>query len=544
MGIYLNPGADLFLEARRSKIYVDKTAMLSELSAVLGTQQKYVCVSRPRRFGKSMAANMICAYYDHTVADEVFAGLAVARGEEFPRGRGACDVLRLNMQEFLSETESMAEFLSLLKDSLLWDLLKEYPDYDYLRRDNLRRVMETIYMETRRPFIIVIDEWDCIFREYPHDTEAQRAYLDFLRDWLKDKAYIGLAYMTGILPIKKYGTHSALNMFTEYSMEDPGAYARYVGFTEEETRALCAAYGMDFEECRAWYDGYAFPYPEAGHIYSPKSVVEAMLRQRFGSYWNQTETYEALKIYIDLNEGGLRDAIVRMMAGGREKIDTTTFSNDMTTFHSADDVMTLLVHLGYLGYDLDRGEVFIPNNEVLREYVTATKHGEEWSIISRTLQASDALLDAVLAGDEEKTAAAVAQAHLETSHIQYNDENALSYTLSLAFYSARRFYNVVRELPAGKGFADLVFLPRPRHAEKPALVVELKWDKTAMAAIRQIKEKGYAGALADYAGELLLVGISYDRRTRRHEARIERLEKPAPRGLEESVPSVDNNSKA
>ena len=190
MGIYLNPGADLFLEARRSKIYVDKTAMLFELSAVLGTQQKYVCVSRPRRFGKSMAANMICAYYDHTVADEVFAGLAVTRGEAFPRGRGACDVLRLNMQEFLSETESMAEFLSLLKDSLLWDLLKEYPDYDYLRRDNLRRVMDTVYAQTQRPFVIVIDEWDCIFREYPHDTEAQRRYLDFLRDWLKDKAYI------------------------------------------------------------------------------------------------------------------------------------------------------------------------------------------------------------------------------------------------------------------------------------------------------------------------------------------------------------------
>ena len=511
---------------------------------MLGTQQKYVCVSRPRRFGKSMAANMICAYYDHTVADEVFSGLAVARGEEFPRGRGACDVLRLNMQEFLSRSRDMASLLQRLKRIVLRDLFDVYSEVEYFDKEDLTESMQDIYAQTQRPFVIVIDEWDCIFREYPHDTEAQRAYLDFLRDWLKDKAYIGLAYMTGILPIKKYGTHSALNMFTEYSMEDPGVYARYVGFTEEETRALCAAYGMDFEECRAWYDGYSFPYPGAGHIYSPKSVVEAMLRRRFGGYWNQTETYEALKIYIDLNEGGLRDAIVRMMAGGREKIDTTTFSNDMTTFHNADDVMTLLVHLGYLGYDLDRGEVFIPNNEVLREYVTATKHGEEWSVISRTLQASDALLDAVLAGDEEETAAAVAQAHLETSHIQYNDENTLSYTLSLAFYSARRFYNVVRELPAGKGFADLVFLPRPRHAEKPALVVELKWDKGAMAAIRQIKEKGYAGALADYAGELLLVGISYDRRTRRHEARIERLEKPAPRGLEESVPSVDNNSKA
>ena len=519
MGIYLNPGADLFLEARRSKIYVDKTAMLFELSAVLGTQQKYVCVSRPRRFGQSMAANMICAYYDHTVADEVFAGLAVARGEEFPRGRGACDVLRLNMQEFLSETESMAEFLSLLKDSLLWDLLKEYPDYDYLRRDNLRRVMDTVYAQTQRPFVIVIDEWDCIFREYPHDTKAQRQYLDFLRDWLKDKEYIGLAYMTGILPIKKYGTHSALNMFTEYSMENPRNFASFVGFTEDEVEGLCAKYDMDFAECRAWYDGYRFPH--AGHIYSPKSVVEAMLSHRYDAYWNSTETYEALKVYIDLNEAGLRDAIVQMMGGASIPIDTTTFQNDMTTFTSADDVMTLLVHLGYLGYDIDRGEVFIPNNEVRREYVTATKHGEEWRIISDTLKASDDLLAAVFEKDAAAVAAGVEKAHLETSQIQYNDENALSYTLSLAFYSARRFYNIVRELPAGKGFADLVFLPRPQHAEKPALVIELKWDRAAQTAIRQIKEREYAGALADYAGEVLLVGVSYDKKTRQHEAVIE-----------------------
>lgn len=304
-------------------------------------------------------------------------------------------------------------------------------------------------------------------------------------------------------------------------MEHPDQLASFVGFTEEETKALCQQYQMNFVECRAWYDGYSFL--QCAHIYSPKSVVDAMLTHRFGSYWNRTETYEALQIYIDLNEDGLRDAIIKMMGGGRQKIDTGTFQNDMTTFHSADDVMTLLVHLGYLGYDSEKEEVFIPNNEVMREYVNATKYGDEWNIISSSIKNSDDLLQAVYDGDENKVAEGVEAAHLETSHLQYNDENALSYTLSLAFYSARRYYNIVREMPAGKGFADLTFIPRPQHVEKPAIVIELKWDKDADTAIRQIHEKNYDGSLKSYAGKLILVGINYDKKTKKHQCKIERL---------------------
>ena len=254
MGIYLNPGADLFLEAKRDEIYVDKSALIEELNKVYGKSRKYVCVSRPRRFGKTMAANMVCAYYDRTVVDEVFDRLAIAQAEDFSRYRGACDVLRINMQEFLSRAQDMAGLLSRLRRIVLRDLLRAYPDVDYFDREDLVECMQDVYQETQRPFVIVIDEWDCIFREYPHDTAAQRKYLDFLRDWLKDKAYIGLAYMTGILPVKKYGTHSALNMFTEYSMENPRGLAPFVGFTEDEVKGLCEKYGMDFAECRAWYD--------------------------------------------------------------------------------------------------------------------------------------------------------------------------------------------------------------------------------------------------------------------------------------------------
>ena len=293
MGIYLNPGAGRFLTARSSKIYVDKTALLGELDAVFGTEQRFVCVSRPRRFGKTMAANMVCAYYDRTVANEVFDGLAITMSPDFACYRGVADVLRINMQEFLSRAKDMEGLLSRLRRIVLRDLLRAYPDVDYFDREDLVECMQDVYQETQRPFVIVIDEWDCIFREYPHDTAAQREYLDFLRDWLKDKAYIGLVYMTGILPIKKYGTHSALNMFTEYSMENPGPFAPYVGFTEDEVKGLCEKYDMDFAECRAWYDGYSFP--NCDHVFSPKSVVEAMLRREYDDYWTKTERMKRSK---------------------------------------------------------------------------------------------------------------------------------------------------------------------------------------------------------------------------------------------------------
>lgn len=522
MGIYLNPGAGKFRMALNSEIYVDKSEIIAELNRMVNTEHRFVCVSRPRRFGKSLTANMISAYYDHTVdGAEVFQGLKIAKQDDFSLYQGQYDVIKINIQDFLSESNSVEEMLSRLQQRVGRDIKRVYREVDYFDLTHLADTLEDVYAETKRQFVIILDEWDCLFREYPHDNASQKLYLDFLRNLLKDKEYVALAYMTGILPIKKYGTHSALNMFTEFSMEHPDELASFVGFTEEETKELCQRYQMDFAECQAWYDGYSFP--QCAHIYSPKSVVDAMMHHRFSSYWNKTETYEALQVYIDLNEDGLRDAIVKMMGSGRQKIDTGTFQNDMTTFTSADDVMTLLVHLGYLGYDIEKEEVFIPNNEVMREYVNATKKGKEWELVSRSIKASDDLLQAVFDGDETRVAAGVEAAHLKTSHIQYNDENALSYTLSLAFYSARRYYNIVREMPAGKGFADLTFIPRPQHAEQPAIIVELKWNKDAETAIRQIQQKNYDGALRDYAGRLILVGINYDKKTKCHSCKIEKM---------------------
>ena len=354
MGSYLNPGTIEFQESLNSEIYIDKTGLIEKTNAVLRTKQKFVCISRPRRFGKSMAADMLAAYYERGEdAEELFANFAIGKAESFQKHLNQYDVLKINMQEFLSATQNIDEMLQMLKKYLIFDLKESYGQVRFRDEENLVQVMKDIYTATKHAFVILIDEWDCLFREYKEDKEAQRKYLDFLRAWLKDKAYVALAYMTGILPIKKYGSHSALNMFTEYSMTDPGNMAEYFGFTEEEVSTLCQKYSMNFEEAKAWYNGYhLITHSKNGDqrysIYNPKSVVESMLRHKFGTYWNQTETYEALKIYIQMNMDGLKDAVVEMLAGGSIPINIGTFSNDMTTFATRDDVLTLLVHLGYL----------------------------------------------------------------------------------------------------------------------------------------------------------------------------------------------------
>ena len=523
MGIYLNPGNNKFKRAVNSDIYVDKTGLIKYTNSIVDTLQSCVCVSRPRRFGKSMAADMLTAYYSKGCdSRELFSGLEIAKDESFEEHLNKYDTIFLNMQEFLSRSSNVKELLERVEGKVIRELKKQYPDVELYDENDLAETMQDIFAESECPFIVIIDEWDCIFREFKHDKAAQEIYLDFLRDLLKDKEYIYLAYMTGILPIKKYGTHSALNMFDEFSMIDPGPLAEYVGFTEKEVEALCQKYQMDINEIKNWYDGYSFE--EVESVYSPKSVVSCMRLGKLGNYWNQTETFEALQIYIDMNFEGLRDDILSMIAGETVPVNTRSFTNDMTTFRTEDDVLTLLIHLGYLGYRYADKTVFIPNEEIRSEYVSAIAVSD-WGEVSKALKNSADTLQAIWQGREEQVAEGIRQAHFETSHLQYNDENALSYTISLALYAARNFYTVHRELSGGKGFADIVYVPRKRFLDKPALVVELKWDKNAEGAIQQIKEKEYCRSLEEYKGNLLLVGINYDKKTQVHTCKIEQYRK-------------------
>lgn len=508
MGIYLNPDNEGFREAVHSKIYVDKTGLIANTNALLSTQQKYICVSRPRRFGKSMALKMLAAYYSCGCDSRaLFEGREIAQDTDFNEHLNKYDVIFLNMQQFLIEAKDH-EITEYLEQEVLDELLEEYGELLKRHEIGLAAALRKIYVKTKRKFIFLIDEWDCVMRERQQSEELQKRYLDFLRNLLKDQTCVALAYMTGILPVKKYGYHSALNMFWEYSMTNQYVFEEYTGFTKEEVMVLCAQYDMDFAKAGSWYDGYRLK--QFKHIYNPKSVVEAMICQYFSNFWTSTETYEALKIYIDMDFDGLRRDIVEMLGGGHVKVNTRSFQNDMRNFSVKDDVLTLLVHLGYLGYDLETKEVFIPNKEIIEEFENAMSTGG-WEEVMRVLMASDRLLEDTLSGAALRVAEALDRAHMEVASVlTYNDENSLACAIGLAYYSARKDYRLVREFPTGRGFADIVFLPLP-HTGKPALVVELKYDKTVHAAIQQIKDSVYTQALENYTGEILLVGINYDK---------------------------------
>lgn len=368
MGRYLNPGVDRFGKIRKAPICVDQSGLLRETNAVLSTPQKYLCVCRPRRSGKSVAAEMISAYYDRTTdAGPLFADLEIGRDPSFRKGLNHCDVIRLDLREFLQRSGMAAELPDRICCSVLSEILEEYPDCRYFDPTNLTRTMRDLFAARRTRFVIVIDDWDRIFWEYPHEVDAQRRYLDFLRDWLKDKPYVALAYLTGILPIRKYGTHSGLSMFSEYSMVRPGPLARYAGFTREEVRALCERQQMDPKECCARYGGYCLARTDGGteQLCRPGSVVKAMMQRRFEDYGNDPETGEVLKRVVDREDETLRERLARLMAGERLPVQTDGFPNDLISLAGADDVLTLLIHLGYLAYDADRHETWVPNREAL-----------------------------------------------------------------------------------------------------------------------------------------------------------------------------------
>ncbi len=519
MGIYLNPGNKSFQMSLNSKIYVDKSNLIAYTNSVINTEQRFVCVSRPRRFGKSMAASMLAAYYGKDIdSDRQFNNLLIAGEDTYHEHLNQYNVIFLNMQQFLSRTHDISKMNTLIENYLTKEILCTYSDIDYFNNSDLTGCLMDVFAATDIPFVFIIDEWDCIFREYKHDTDSQRLYLDFIRNLLKDQPYVALAYMTGILPIKKYGTHSALNMFDEFSMTNPGPLASFVGFTDQEVQILCADFQMDYDEIRRMYDGYCFE--GTTHVYSPRSVVSSLLTRSYDNFWNRTETFEALRDYIILNFNGLREIITELLAGARKKINTTTFANDMAAFSSADDVLTLLVHLGYLAYDYKAKEIFIPNSEISSEFCNAVESAG-WDNITNAVKKSDALLSATLNKDCSAVAAGLEDAHMETSILAYNDENSLSCTIALAYYSAREYYSSFRELPTGKGFADIVYIPHKKHLDKPALIIELKWDKSATAAIDQIKDKCYIESLKDYHGNLLLVGVNYDLKTKKHQCTIE-----------------------
>lgn len=523
MGRYLNVGNDGFRAIRKGR-YVDKTGLISFINETLGTADKLTCVSRARRFGKSFAVKMLCAYYDKSCdSSELFDGLEIAEDPSYRKYLNKYDVIYLDMTLFISLCGNMKDIMAYIQEQVIQEIADVYPAA--AGEEHLAMAMAKASASAGIKFIVIIDEWDALFREAKNDTDLQKEYIRLLRGLFKSSltdSMIEAAYMTGILPIKKYGTQSAMTDFREYTMLSPKRLAKYAGFTEMEVRQLCEDYGMDYGEAKRWYDGYSFK--NVPSVYNPNAIMRAMQNQEFGSYWTETETYEALKIYIDMDFDGLREAILSMLGGEKCPVNTGTFQNDLTSLRSRDDVMVLLIHLGYLAYDGEAEKVYIPNEEIRQEFFLALKHSGHWEI-AKLVKESDELLRAALNLNGEKVADAIEKMHsASTAPIFYNNEQALRSVIRLAFISCMEQFREIQELPSGNGYADMVYLPK-KGSVMPIMLVELKWNKGAEGAIAQIKERNYPEVFEGYGSEVLLVGISYDERTKKHECVIEKWRK-------------------
>ena len=524
MGYYVNPSAESFAAIARSKTYVDKTGLIEYMNTVVQTDRMLVCSSRPRRFGKSFAAKMLAAYYSRGAdSKDIFQNLKIGK-ETKCEHQNQYDVIFLDITLFLSIADTPDLVVKEIQKDIIQELKSEFPEAIHDETESLLKALMQIHSATKRKFFIIIDEWDALFREAKQDTTIQREYIQLLRSLFKNNVtpqIIAGAYMTGILPIKKYGTQSALTDFREYTMLEPGFLAEYVGFTEKEVLDLCQYHQLDFAEANKWYDGYQFD--NIGHVYSPNSIIEAVVNQKFSNYWTQTETYESLRIYIDMNFDGLKKTIIDMLGGKKCKIDAGTFQNDMTSLRVKDDVLTLLVHLGYLAYNDDSKEVYIPNEEVRQEFIRAIKNGNRRELV-KAVQLSDKLLEATINMDHETVAEILEETHdMNTAPKFYNNEQALRSVVVMAYLSCMDHYMKFEELASGKGYSDILFLPNA-GSPKPALLIELKWDKSAPGAILQIKKKNYAQILKkfEYQGEVLLVGINYNSKTKKHSCKIEK----------------------
>lgn len=526
MGRFLNPDNSAFQVALNSEIYVDKTGLLTYTNRVLDTKQGLICNSRPRRFGKSITADMLTAYYSKGCSSEkLFANLEIGKTDSFKKHLNQYDVIHFDVQWCMEPAGSPGNLVSYIKKSIIEELREEYGSIVSKDTVSLADALSCINTETGRKFIVIIDEWDVLIRDEAANTKVQEEYINFLRGMFKGSEptkFIKLAYLTGILPVKKLKTQSALNNFSQFTMITPGVLAPYIGFTEEEVKVLCEKYNKDFKQVKRWYDGYTLG---EFQVYNPNAVVSLMLQGDFQSYWSQTGTYESIRPLINMDFDGLKTSVLAMLSGDAVGVRTNSFQNDMITFKNKDDVFTLLIHLGYLAYNQKNRTAYLPNEEIRSEFIDAVEENR-WNEFIEFQRESEELLNATLDMDSDEVAKGIEKIHMNyISAIQYNNENSLSSVLAIAYLSAMQYYfKPVREFPTGRGFADFVFLPKTEYlADYPALLVELKWNKNAETAIQQIRDKKYPESLLKYTGKILLVGISYDKKSKEHLCEIEEI---------------------
>ncbi len=524
-GTFVNPGNKSFLTAIQSKVYVDKTDFLAYANSVLNSKDGWICNSRPRRFGKSTTADMLAAYYSRGCdSSDLFRSFKIASSLDYDKHLNQHNVIYFDVQWLYKKSLNKSNIVNEIQSAILQELQIEFPCAPDLTAGTLTDALTRLQRDAGESFVVIIDEWDLLIRDESVSEAVRSQYIDFLSALFKGTGpaqYIELAYLTGILPIIKIRTESALNNFNEFTMLGAGPLTPFIGFSEEEVRSLCERHHVSFANARRWYDGYSLG---DMHLYNPRAIVQLVTNKQFKSYWSETGTFLSIKPYLDMNFAGLKDSVVAMLAGDSVSVTVSTYQNDLQRFNCRDDVLTLLIHLGYLSYDADRQTVSIPNEEIREEFLKAVAVADPWQDLMELQKHSSQLMEAIFEGDEAQAARWMDYFHEScTSILQYNAENSLSCALSIGFLSAMRwYYKPVREMPAGRGFADLVYIPKAAHAAaRPAIIAELKWDKSSLTALEQIKKRRYLNALQGYSGQVLLVGVNYDRKTKLHECRIE-----------------------
>ncbi len=524
MGIYLNPGNSNYRETTNMDMYVDKTGMLSVVNGLVDGSNKYICMSRPRRFGKTIAQNMIASYYSRGCdSHELFDSLKISGDPDYEKYLNKYNVIKIDLNSEYQNTRDKDSFLVSLQTKINKEMAKEYPGIGFEEKDTLAEAIMKVYDACGDTFIILIDEYDVLVREQVPQKLFDE-FLSFLNGLFKSdtlRPAISLAYLTGILPIVRDKIQSKLNNFEEYTILDAGDFAEYVGFITDEVKALCAENNMDYEQCRRWYDGYA---QNGYEIYNPESVVKSMRKHKYAGYWSKTSSYQVISDRLKQNFKGTRDDVIRMLSGERVDVNVSGYLNTMDGFETKDDVFTYLIHLGYLAYDDEEGTCRIPNGEVRQEWFNAVAANRDYEATDEIIRQSKSLLDATLKGDEEAVAKALDVSHMHVaSNRNYNNEDVFQSAIYLAYIYALNKYLVIKEMTSGKGFADVVFIPYT--ADLPAMVIELKHNKTADSALTQIRDKKYFDSLDVFTGEVLLVGVNYDETTKEHTCRIERITK-------------------
>lgn len=517
MSIYLNTNKSFenYKELVNEEYFVDKSSMITLLNKRISTKSKYICVTRPRRFGKSSVADMIGAYYSKAVdSKKIFNKLNISKAPTYEKHLNKYNVINISFNAIPENGDTYDDYIKMIRDTIKNDIAEKYPN---INPENYFNLSSMLY-DTKDKFIFIFDEWDYIFTSNLF-TENQNDFLEFLRNLLKDQPYVLLAYMTGVLPIKKYSSGSALNMFDEFTFLKDRTFDEYFGFTEDEVMKLCNK-NISFKELENWYNGYLTA--KGIKIYNPRSVVKALENNYCESYWTNTGAMDEVTEYLKYNTLEIRDDVIEMVSG--EEIDIVIdedFRAGQGAPRNKEEIYSAMIVLGFLSYH--DGYLRIPNKELMKEFEKALRD-KSFGYVSEIIENSKRMLKATVEGDTKTVEAILHDIHnSEIPILQYNDENSLSCVLTLAYLSARDTYRVEREEKTGKGYADFAF--HPRRKNDIAFIVELKKDENPEVAINQIIKKEYVEKFRKENEDkrILAVAICYDSKKKEHNCRIEEI---------------------